>query len=206
MTKKQLSILLSRLKAFDKPEMKLEQHPTDSEIAGEVLWNAFMQEDVKGKVIADLGCGTGVLGLGALLLGAKKAFLVDIDAEAVEIAMQNKDFLEKETGQRLDAVFSAGDIGVFDEKADVVIMNPPFGTKNENIDTVFLLKAMSLARIIYSFHKASTKNFIDRLISESNFETTHYQEYDFPLKMSMPQHKKRIERIRVGLWRMKKQN
>lgn len=204
MTKKELSILLSRLKVFDKPEMKLEQHPTDSEIAGDALWFAFMQGDIKGKVIADLGCGTGILGLGALLLGAKKIFLVDIDAEAVEVAMQNKAFLEKETGKKLNAVFSAGDVNVFDEKVDVVIMNPPFGTKNKNIDTAFLLKAMDIANVIYSFHKASTKAYIDALISESKFETTHYQEYDFPLKMSMAHHTKKIERIKVALWRIKK--
>ena len=83
-------------------------------------------------------------------------------------------------------------------------MNPPFGTKNKNVDTIFLLKAMNLARIIYSFHKASTKDYIDRLISESNFETTHYQEYDFPLKMSMIHHTKKVERIKAGLWRIKK--
>jgi putative methylase len=204
MTKKELSMLLSRLKVFDKPEMKLEQHPTDSEIAGGMLWNAFMQGDIEGKVIVDLGCGTGILGLGALLLGAKKAFLVDIDAGAVELAMQNKAFLEKETGQKLNAVFCAGDISVFDEKADVAIMNPPFGTKSENIDTVFLLKAMDLVRVIYSFHKASTKDYIDTLISESKFETTHYLEYDFPLKMSMAYHTKKVERIRAGLWRIQK--
>jgi putative methylase len=204
MTKKVLSILLSKLKAFDKPSIKLEQHPTDSEIAGEVLWTALMQGDVKGKVMADLGCGTGILGLGALLLGAKKAFLVDVDAAAIGRAMQNKGFLESETGQKLNAIFSAGDITVFDEKVDVVIMNPPFGTKNENIDTVFLLKAMDLAKVIYSFHKASTKEYIDRLIRESHFETTHYLEYDFPLRMSMPHHKKKIEKIRVGLWRIQK--
>jgi len=204
MTKKELSILLSKLKVFDNPQMKLEQHPTDSEIAGSVLWEAFMQGDIKGKVVADMGCGTGILGLGALLLGAKKAFLVDIDAEAVELAMQNKAFLEKETGQRLNAIFSAGDISVFDEKADVIIMNPPFGTKNENIDTVFLLKAMDLAPIIYSFHKASTKRYIDQLVSESKFEATHYHEYDFPLKMSMEHHKKNVERIKAGLWRIQK--
>ncbi|MBN2051994.1 methyltransferase [Candidatus Woesearchaeota archaeon] len=204
MTKKELSILLSRLRIFDKTEMMLEQHPTDSEIAGEVLWNAYMQGDVEGKVIADLGCGTGVLGLGASLLGAQKVFLVDIDAEAVELAIQNKTFLEQETGNRLNAIFSAGDIAVFDEKVDVVIMNPPFGTKNKNIDTLFLLKAMDLANVIYSFHKASTKDYINQLISESKFETTHYFEYDFPLKKSMPHHTKKIERIKVGLWRTRK--
>jgi len=204
MTKKELSILLSKLKVFDSPSMKLEQHPTDSEVAGEVLWAALMQGDVQGKVVADLGCGTGILGLGALLLGAKKAFLIDIDAEAVDLSMQNKAFLESETGQKLNAIFSAGEIGVFDEKVDVVIMNPPFGTKNESIDTIFLLKAMDVAKVIYSFHKASTKQHIDQLISESSFEATHYTEYDFPIKMTMPHHRKKVERIKVGFWRLKK--
>lgn len=204
MTKKELSILLSRLKVFDKPEMKLEQYPTDSEVAGNALWFAFMQGDIKDKAIADLGCGTGILGLGALLLGAKKSFLVDIDPEAICQAMQNKAFLEKETGQKLNAIFSVGDIRVFDEKADVIIMNPPFGTKNESIDTIFLLKAIDVAEVIYSFHKASTKEYIDQLISESTFETTHYQGYDFPLKMSMAHHAKKVEKIKVGLWRLKK--
>jgi putative methylase len=204
MTKKELSILLSRLKVFDKPELKLEQYPTDSEIAGDCLWFACMQGDIKNKTIADLGSGTGILGLGALILGAKKAFLVDIDANAMELAMKNKEFLEKETGTKLNATFLAGDVNIFDKKVDVIIMNPPFGTKKENTDTAFLLKAMNAADIIYSFHKASTKNYIDRLVRESEFKTTHYNEYDFPLKMSMEHHKKRIERIRVGLWRMKK--
>ena len=142
MTKKQLSILLSKLKVFEKPSMMLEQHPTDSEVAGEALWFAYMQGDIEGKTIADLGSGTGILGLGTLLLGAKKAYLVDIDQEALCLAMQNKTFLEEEAGQKLNATFSAGDISMFDEKADVVIMNPPFGTKNTNADTLFLLKAM----------------------------------------------------------------
>nr|MCK4929541.1 methyltransferase [Nanoarchaeota archaeon] len=204
MTKKELSILLSKLKVFEKPVIKLEQYSTDPEIAGETLWFALMQGDVKDKVIADLGSGTGILGLGAILLGAKKAFLVDIDTKAIELGIGNKAFLEKETGLKLNAAFCAGDVNVFDEKVDVVIMNPPFGTKNEKIDTIFLFKAMNIADVIYSFHKASTKDYIDKLVKDNGFETTHYKEYDFPIKMSMPMHKKRIERIRVGLWRIKK--
>ncbi|MBW2990710.1 METTL5 family protein [Candidatus Woesearchaeota archaeon] len=204
MTKKQLSILLSKLKVFDKPELRLEQYPTDPEIAGETLWFAYMQRDIKGKVIADLGSGTGILGLGALVLGAKKAFLVDVDTKAVELAMKNKDFLEQETGKNLDAVFVAGDVNVFDSKVDVVVMNPPFGTQNEKIDTIFLIKAMSIARVVYSFHKASTKGYIDKLVADNGFKATHYQEYDFPIRQSMPQHKKKIEKIKVGMWRIKK--
>lgn len=204
MSKKQLSILLSTLKVFEDPSMRLEQYPTDSEIAGDVLWFAKMQGDIEGKVIADLGSGTGILGLGALVLGAKKAFLVDIDTKAAELGMHNKAFIENKTDRKLDSVFVVGDINVFDKKADVVVMNPPFGTKNEKIDTVFLLKAMTIAKVIYSFHKASTKEYIDKLVEDNGFETTHYKEYDFPLKQSMLHHKKRIERIKVGLWRMRK--
>ncbi|HHE36649.1 MAG TPA: DNA methylase [Candidatus Woesearchaeota archaeon] len=204
MTKKELSILLSQLEVFTKPSLRLEQHPTDPEIAGEVLWFAYMQGDIKDKIIADLGSGTGILGLGALLLGARKAFLVDIDTEAMNLAMKNKKFLEGITGKRLGVVFIVRDINLFDERADVVIMNPPFGTKKEGADTSFLLKAMSISRVVYSFHKASTKEYIDEVVKDNGFSITHYKEYDFPLKMSMPQHKKKIEKIKVGLWRIKK--
>ena len=204
MTKKEISILLSKLEVFKEPSLRLEQYPTDPEIAGDALWFAYMQRDIEGKVITDLGSGTGILGLGALVLGAKKAFLVDIDAKAMGLAMRNKGFLEEETGKKLDATFAAGDVNYFDERADVVIMNPPFGTKNEKADTLFLMKAMNIANTIYSFHKASTKAYIDKLVGDNGFKSTHYQEYDFPLKQSMPRHKKRVEKIRVGLWRLVK--
>ena len=39
--------------------------------------------------VLDLGCGSGILSIIALLLGAKDATAVDIDPNAVEIAVQN---------------------------------------------------------------------------------------------------------------------
>lgn len=39
--------------------------------------------------VLDLGCGSGILSIIALLLGAKDATAVDIDSNAVEIAVQN---------------------------------------------------------------------------------------------------------------------
>ena len=74
-SKSSLAIILSKLKLFSKPQLNLEQYPTDSEIAAEVLWNAHMNDDLDNKVVADLGCGTGILGIGALLLHSKKGFL-----------------------------------------------------------------------------------------------------------------------------------
>ena len=54
MSKKQLSIILSKLKVFEKPLFDLEQYPTDSEIAADALWQAKMLEDIDEKEIADL--------------------------------------------------------------------------------------------------------------------------------------------------------
>lgn len=42
-------------------------------------------------VVADLGCGSGILSIVALLFGAKSAFAVDIDANAIKIAYENAD-------------------------------------------------------------------------------------------------------------------
>ena len=45
--------------------------------------------DLRGKTVLDVGCGSGILGLTSLLLGAKRAELVDIDPQATEIALHN---------------------------------------------------------------------------------------------------------------------
>lgn len=42
-----------------------------------------------GKRVLDVGCGSGILGLSALLLGAKTAELVDIDSQATDAAKHN---------------------------------------------------------------------------------------------------------------------
>ena len=45
--------------------------------------------DVKDKVVIDYGCGSGILGVAALLLGAKKVYATDIDPQAVLATQQN---------------------------------------------------------------------------------------------------------------------
>lgn len=42
-----------------------------------------------GKSVLDVGCGSGILGLCALLLGAERAELVDIDPQATQVAVHN---------------------------------------------------------------------------------------------------------------------
>ena len=48
-------------------------------------------------------------------------------------------------------------------QADVVVMNPPFGTKKKNADRLFLDAAFRIAqRSVYSLHKSSTRSFIEK--------------------------------------------
>ncbi len=41
--------------------------------------------------VADIGCGSGILSVGALMLGAKKAYAVDTDPLAVKAAAENRE-------------------------------------------------------------------------------------------------------------------
>ena len=45
--------------------------------------------DIKGKSVLDMGCGTGVLGILALKMGAYKVQAIDIDAVAAQSAFEN---------------------------------------------------------------------------------------------------------------------
>lgn len=60
------------------------QHETTS-----MCLQLLEQLDLVGARVLDVGCGSGILGLSALLLGAGFAELVDIDAQATDIAAHN---------------------------------------------------------------------------------------------------------------------
>jgi putative methylase len=199
-SKARLAVELSKLSVFKEPDLSTEQYPVDSEIGADVLWNAYYQEDIEDKTIADLGCGTGLLGIGALILGAKKVFFIDSDENVIEIAKQNlASFVEMG-----ETEFIHSDVSDFAQKVDVVIQNPPFGTKQKHADRDFLIKAFSIADVIYSFHKATSKDFMQKISADHGFKISHYWEYDFPLKATHLFHKKKIHRIKVGCWRLEK--
>ncbi|MEO0827858.1 MAG: 50S ribosomal protein L11 methyltransferase [Cyanobacteria bacterium J06635_15] len=48
-------------------------------------------DGAESSVLADIGCGSGVLSIGALLLGAQKAYAVDVDPLAVRSTQENRD-------------------------------------------------------------------------------------------------------------------
>jgi len=46
-------------------------------------------DGASAMVVADIGCGSGILSIGSLLLGAKRAYAVDIDPLAIQATAEN---------------------------------------------------------------------------------------------------------------------
>mgnify|MGYP001559092470 CR=1 FL=1 len=200
-SKSGLAIALSKLEGFSEPKVRQEQYLMDSEVGASMLWNAYLLGDVEGKVIADLGCGTGILGIGALLQGAKQAIFVDSDEKALETAKKNLSKVKSEGYGLGKARFTCQDIKKIKIKANVVLQNPPFGTKVNHADIPFLEKALETAPVVYSFHKSESKEFLERFSAKKNAQITHVWDFKFPLKASLPFHRRQIHRIDVSCFR-----
>jgi len=145
--------------------------------------------------VCDLGSGTGMLAIGAALLGAK-AIGVEIDGEALAVARRNAKKLN------VDVDFIRADVRQLTLKGiDTVVMNPPFGAqKGSQGDRAFLRKAMEIAEVIYSIHNAGSEGFIRRFVEPCEVEEV--QRIAFPLKRSFKFHSKEVKIIEVELYRI----
>lgn len=195
-SKKQLAVFLSKLKVFGKPDQRLEQYPTDSEVAATILWDAWMHGEIEGKRIVDLGCGTGILGIGALALGADHLTFVDIDPDALKTLEENLTSAEEELGS-LNRTILQQDATRYEGKADLVLQNPPFGTQTKHVDTAFLAAATRIAPVVYSLHKSSTAAYVRQWVQQHGARVVQETPFSFPLKQTMKQHTRRIQRIEV---------
>jgi ribosomal protein L11 methylase PrmA len=90
------------------------QHPSTRLLLEEVVTRV-----AGGERVLDVGCGSGVLGLGALRAGASSVVAVDIDADAVETTRRNARL--NDLGARLEAR-SVG-LGAIEGSFDVVLAN-----------------------------------------------------------------------------------
>jgi len=202
-SKRDLELELSKLKTLASPSWKLEQYTTPSNIAADWIWQMTLNGDVISKVILDAACGNGILGLGLLLMGAKKVFFIDKDPEAIKIALDNYNLLKAEY-ELGEAKFLNEDISLFDGIVDLIMQNPPFGTKEMHADKKFLEKAFSLAPLVYSMHKSSTRRFVEAISKDFNFRITKYWHYEFPIKAAYSFHTKPVKKIEVTVWRLEK--
>ena len=202
-SKKDLAMILGRLKGFSEPSWELEQYATPSEIAADWLWQAALKGDLAGKMILDAASGPGILGIGALLMGAQKVFFVDKSKEAIDICRENYELIK--TGYEIGrGEFIVGNISIFDSEVDVVLENPPFGTKEKHVDKLFLEKAFEVSVVVWSMHKTVTKTFVEAICRDYGFRITNKFDYSFPIKASFKWHQKPVKNVEVSLWRMEK--
>ena len=162
---KDLQSLLEDCKPFEDPKVELEQYTTRPHIASHILHaidNSY--EGFVGTTVVDLGCGCGALGVGAAILGAH-VLGIDIDEDALAIAQENREEMNPWEDEALSIDFVRANVlelspGMRDRlKADVVITNPPFGTRAKGVDMEFLRVASGIATsAVYSLHKVSHRD------------------------------------------------
>lgn len=201
MRKKQLEIALQRLAPHPSPSLELEQYMTPGDVAATMLLMGYTRGDIAGKVVCDLGCGTGRLAIGAALLGAKKVIGVDIDSIALEVARQN--------AQKAGVHIAWVECDVTKFKVDgieTVIQNPPFGVQKKGADILFLRKALELAGVVYSLHKAVQKNraFIAGVVRDLGGKITDRLELEFHIPRQFEFHTRDVYRFKVDLYRIER--
>ena len=123
-----------------------------------------------------------------------------------EIIQADGPLVELFNGDILDEKFLKSTIS---SKGNIstILMNPPFGTKNNaGIDVAFLRAGLSLAetnplRAIYSMHKTSTREHLKRKAEEwkCSFNVIAEMKFDLPAKYAF--HKKENVTIQVDLLR-----
>lgn len=204
---KKFEEFLQTVDGFENPKVTLEQYVTPSHIASHMLYTIQTNyDDLENKLVLDLGCGAGMLSVGASLLGAAHVVGVEIDSDAIEIFKSNVEGFELENVDCLQWDVLALEGVDFDLKFDTVLMNPPFGTKqNSGIDIKFLRIGLALAKhSVYSLHKTSTRDHIKKKAIEWNVKASVIAELKYNLPQTYKFHKRSTVDIAVDLWRFVK--
>lgn len=196
MKKKDLEMALQRVTPFADPNPTEEQYPTPASVAADMVFTAYAQGDVAARRVADLGCGTGILGIAAALLGAAEVLGVDKDEGALQQARENA----LRSGVRL--TLWQGDVSEFSVRVDTVLMNPPFGSQRKHADRPFLETAMRLSGVSYSLHNANTQEFLLRSVSSSGATAEVLKRYKLEIPHTFAFHKKAKKDVEVLLLRI----
>lgn len=104
--------------------------------------------DLQDKTVADMGCGSGILGIAAMKLGAKSCMMNDIDPQAVKAAKENAEL------NGVDCTILLGDLKNDGEQFDVIIAN---------ITADVLIR---LSSVIESMAKKGTTVILSGIINE----------------------------------------
>jgi putative methylase len=161
----ELERALEGVEGFPAPSPRLEQYQTPPALAARLLYHASLRGDIIDRQVCDLGCGTGILSIGAALLGAATVTGVETDRHALAVARRNA------TNFEASISFISGDVADPDlltgiGACDTVVMNPPFGAQKAHADRPFIDAGLILAPVIYGIFNAGSRHFLERYLED----------------------------------------
>jgi putative methylase len=190
-----LGARLSELQGFPHPSARREQLPTPPELAIRLLTEAERRGDLRGRSVADLGAGPGILAIGAALSGARPVHAVEIDPKVVDVLRKNA------AASEVQLEVTEGSVDQFEQSVDCVFMNAPFGAQLRHADRPFWAAAFRVARRrIYAFALSDSRTFIARLTVDSGGGIDETISVHWPLAASLPHHRKPRVELEVDLW------
>jgi len=203
MRKRALARRLGAVAGFENPQAEREQYQTPSELAAHLVHTAGLHRDIGGQTVVDLGCGTGILALGAALAGADEVLGLDVDPAPLATAAAN----EAKIQPSAPVAWVLGDAThpPLCPPGDVtVLMNPPFGAQsgNEHADRAFLDTAAAIASVSYSIHNAGSRSFVESFVADNGGEVTHAFEAAFDLPATFDFHADATRTIDTELFRV----
>jgi putative methylase len=191
----ELTRRLADLRPFPSPDPTREQVATPPEAAALLLERAAGAGDVQGLAVGDLGCGTGILGIGAALLGAARVVGIDSDPAAIEVARENA----RTSGVEVE--LEVGPVEALAGSVDTVVMNPPFGAQRRHADRPFWETALRCAgRAVYAFALADSRTFIARSVVERGAAIRSTEPVPWRFPATFPHHRKARTELAVDLW------
>ena len=193
--------MLSGLEQIQSQSVDLEQYSTDGDLAARWLTDISNFGDLQeGCSVADLGTGNGVLGLGAIALGAGRIVLIEVDRAACETAQHNAINL----GFADSVEVTQATIGIDTlrlDSVDLIISNPPWGRQSPKADRPFLDAMLSAQVTSHLMHSAEATH-IEPLFEEHGWSVERYGEADFALPAAYSHHSRQRGKTRAAFWRL----
>jgi putative methylase len=197
---RRLEMLLEKVAGFSSPAAHLEQYSTSAPLAARLLFHATQNGDITDKTMCDLGCGTGILTIGAALLGAEEATGIDIDEKALEIARLNAEKFSVTASFLQEEIASSTKLP---DHYDTIVMNPPFGAQLLHADRAFIDCAIDAGDEIYMIANTGSIPFV-RSYVKGRADILETIEGVLPIRYCFHFHRKEVQVIRVEIIHMQR--
>ncbi|CAK9292650.1 unnamed protein product [Gordionus sp. m RMFG-2023] len=186
--------LLNEIELLKKPKLYLEQYNTSSHIVAQIINTIHTRFDnFDNKLIGDFGTGSGIFLIAASLIANCKCVGFDIDEDALQVAT--------------DVTMLDATLNIQRKPFDIIVMNPPFGTKNnKGLDMKFLSVACKLASRVYSLHKTSTREHIIKFAQQNGLKIKILSQIQFDIPSSYEFHRQDSVDIEVDFIRVWNRN